>query len=152
MEKFTQAADAYEKEVSSLQRDIVVLKRSLKKAENENESAKLLISNNDTIKIKLQRKIDELKAELSRETSVRKSLEDAHRSSQKRLQEMECFSSSERDNLSSLTASCSSLKKEMIHVQHEAAAERQRRVITENTIKAIKAERGCLSFNCLLFK
>lgn len=145
VEKLSQATETYEREVSNLQREIILLRRNLKKAENEGNKYKLSVIEFEEIKSKQDKKLSEIKAELNREISVRKSLEDAYTSSQKRLQEIESISTEERDKLSTLSISYSTLKQEILKTQYETSTEKQKRIITENTLESIKNERDNIS-------
>ncbi|CAD5114655.1 DgyrCDS3705 [Dimorphilus gyrociliatus] len=145
VEKLSLATEAYEKEVSNLQREIILLRRSLKKAENEANKYKLSSSEYEEKNIKLDRRLVEIKAELNREISVRKSLEEAHESSQKRFQEVEYLSSTEKENLTRLSVNCSTLKQEILRAQYETSTEKQKRIILETTLETTRAERDNIS-------
>ncbi|XP_071805005.1 coiled-coil domain-containing protein 150-like [Asterias amurensis] len=93
-------------------------------------------------KQKLNKRIMELREEITRETSLRSSLEDSHATLLERVQQMEGVVQSERQEVQILASDCSELRQEGARIQEEKIHHMTQQTQLSHTVKTLRAQLG----------
>ncbi|XP_052769593.1 coiled-coil domain-containing protein 150-like isoform X1 [Mya arenaria] len=178
-EKFQYAREAYEQEIGKLTRQVEYLKEELGsevnakgKAKQEIQDLQKALSQSSETRMeaamtaeglslsqqKLQKRISDLKEEVSREQSLRASLEESHNTLLTRVREMENVVEMERSGVQSMSSEFAHVKAECEGVKERLKEETKRKQIAESNYKMLCDEkdellvkyRGCESDRELL--
>ncbi|PVD36717.1 hypothetical protein C0Q70_03703 [Pomacea canaliculata] len=121
--------------------EIDQLKEALEEAVQARAEAAIAVDELSTTKQKLLRRVNELKEEVARETSLRASLEISHNTLLSRVRETESIAESERKETQNVTANAISYKQEVGRLTEELAAELSRRKMAEESCQKLIAEK-----------
>ncbi|KAI8517264.1 hypothetical protein Bbelb_058450 [Branchiostoma belcheri] len=160
-EQMAAAVEAYDREVKKLKGRQERLQRDMEEAENRRETAvldvqqlhnALEVANTEkseltasyeelkNTKQKLSRRLNEIKEELSRESSLRASLEESHATLLARIHSMEGVVETERHEVETLSSDCNVLRKETMQAREELKKEQMIREQVEELVRTLRAE------------
>ncbi|XP_035696538.1 coiled-coil domain-containing protein 150-like [Branchiostoma floridae] len=160
-EQMAAAVEAYDREVKKLKGRQERLQRDVEEAENRRETAvldvqqlqnALEVSNTEKSELtaryeelkgtkqKLSRRLNEIKEELSRESSLRASLEESHATLLTRIHSMEGVVETERHEVDTLSSDCNVLRKETMQARDDLKKEQMIREQMEELVRTLRAE------------
>ncbi|XP_022099991.1 coiled-coil domain-containing protein 150-like [Acanthaster planci] len=93
-------------------------------------------------KQKINKRNSELREELAREGSLRRSLEDSHGALLERVREMEELVESERQEVQILSSDCSELREEGARIQKERRSQASQQARLEETVRTLRGDLG----------
>ncbi|WAR29334.1 CC150-like protein [Mya arenaria] len=164
-EKFQYAREAYEQEIGKLTRQVEYLKEELGsevnakgKAKQEIQDLQKALSQSSETRMeaamtaeglslsqqKLQKRISDLKEEVSREQSLRASLEESHNTLLTRVREMENVVEMERSGVQSMSSEFAHVKAECEGVKERLKEETKRKQIAESNYKMLCDEKDLI--------
>ncbi|ELU00029.1 hypothetical protein CAPTEDRAFT_187093, partial [Capitella teleta] len=164
--KLMAVTEAFEKEIKRLSRENEMLKIECEETEKRRQEAQEMVKKmqrdleeGDTLKAessgaldeakcsiqKLERRLSEMKDELSRESELRGSMEESHATLLTRIQDMENIVDKEREEVKSLTADCNSWKKETAKAHGNMQTEMELRAKAEEShLKLVEEKENLL--------
>ncbi|KAL4221302.1 hypothetical protein ACF0H5_019565 [Mactra antiquata] len=171
-EKFNNAREAYEQEIGKLARHIEYLKEELNSEQNAKDKAReeirelqkalgqatetrmevaMTAEGLNISQTKLQKRITELKEEVSREQSLRASLEESHNTLLTRIREMESVVETERSGVKNMTSEYSHMKIESEMLREQVKDECHKKQIAESSYKMLcdEKENLLMKYTCM---
>ncbi|KAL8622666.1 hypothetical protein ACOMHN_009300 [Nucella lapillus] len=117
------------------------LKEALEEATQARAEATVAVEDLTSTKQKLIGRINELKEEVSRESSLRSTLEVSHATLMSRVQEIEALVERERAEVQTASANASSIRQEAVRLKEELSVEQSRRQMAEEACQRLIAEK-----------
>eukprot|EP00058_Branchiostoma_floridae_P004971 XP_002590459.1 hypothetical protein BRAFLDRAFT_86325 [Branchiostoma floridae] len=137
-EQMAAAVEAYDREVKKLKGRQERLQRDVEEAENRRETAVLDVQQlQNALEVSNTEKIKE---ELSRESSLRASLEESHATLLTRIHSMEGVVETERHEVDTLSSDCNVLRKETMQARDDLKKEQMIREQMEELVRTLRAE------------
>ncbi|KAK7094021.1 coiled-coil domain-containing protein 150-like isoform X2 [Littorina saxatilis] len=117
------------------------LKEVLEEATKARAEAAAAVEEMSNTKQKLIGRINDLKEEVARETSLRASLEASHSTLMSRVHETETLVEKERTEMKTVSSNTSTLRQEVVRLKEELSAESSRRQMAEESCQRLIAEK-----------